>query len=106
MVGRIMEKLQIRGRNLTAPEKRYMKQWLEMGFDEHAIGMAYERSCLNTGGMSWPYVHKILLRWHEAGLHTLAEIQAGDQKPSVPKGASGQLGDAEMEAIQRLMKEG
>ena len=106
MVGRIMEKLQIRGRNLTAPEKRYMKQWLEMGFDEHAIGMAYERSCLNTGGMSWPYAHKILLRWHEAGLHTLAEIQAGDQKPSVPKGASGQLGDAEMEAIQRLMKEG
>ena len=34
------------------------------------------------------------------------EIQAGDQKPSVPKGASGQLGDAELEAIQRLMKEG
>jgi len=106
LMGRIMQKLQIRGRNLTAPESRYIKQWLDMGFDEQTIGLAYERSCLNTGGMSWPYAHKILLRWHEAGLHTLPEIQAGDSKPSVPKGASGQLGDAEMEAIQRLMKEG
>ena len=104
--GRIMQILQIRGRNLTAPESRYVQQWLEMGFDEQTIGLAYERSCLNTGGLAWPYMHKILLRWHEQGLHTLAQIQSGDSKPAVPKGASGQLGDAELEAIQRLMKEG
>ncbi len=104
--GRIMQILQIRGRNLTAPESRYIQQWLEMGFDEQTIGLAYERSCLNTGGLAWPYMHKILLRWHEQGLHTLAQIQSGDSKPAVPKGASGQLGDAELEAIQRLMKEG
>ena len=39
-VGRIMDILQIRGRTLTAPEKRYLKQWLEMGFEEEAIGFA------------------------------------------------------------------
>lgn len=107
MTGRIMEKLQIRGRNLTAPEKRYIKEWLEKGFDEETIGMAYERSCLNTGGLAWPYMNKILNSWHEQGLHTAQQVQSGDRKPShVPKGASGQLGDAELAAIQKLMKEG
>lgn len=96
--------MQIRGRNLTAPESRYIRQWLEMGFDENTIGLAYEKSCLNTGGLSWPYINKILLRWHEQGLHTLNEIRSGDSKPVVPKGASGELGDAELEAIQKLMR--
>ena len=104
-IGRIMEILQIRGRNLTTPEKRYIKQWLEMGFEEETIGLAYERSCLNTGGLAWPYMNKILLSWHEQGLHTAQEIR-GERKPVVPQGASGQLGDAELAAIQRLMKEG
>ena len=102
-VGRNMEALQNRGRNLTAPEKRYMKQWLEMGFDEETIGLAYERSCLHTGGLAWPYMNKILTSWHEQGLHTAQEIR-GERKPTVPKGASGELGDAELAAIQSLMK--
>ena len=105
-VGRIMETLQIRGRNLTAPEKRYIKQWLEMDFEEEAIGLAYERSCVNTGGLAWPYMHKILTSWHEQGLHTAQQVQSGDRKKTVPKGGSGVLGDAEMDAIRKLMKEG
>jgi hypothetical protein len=66
--------------------------------------MAYERTCLNTGGMNWPYMNKILIRWHEAGLHTADQVQNGDRKP-VPKGASGQLGAAELEAIQKMFQE-
>ena len=67
--------------------------------------MAYERTCLNTGGLSWAYMNKILSRWQEAGLLTAEQIRTGDRKP-VPKGASGQLGDAELEAIQKLLREG
>lgn len=104
--GRIMEIMQIRGRSLTAPEKRYMKNWLEMGFQEEAVSMAYERSCLNTGGLHWSYMNKILESWHSQNLHTAQEIQTGDRKPVVPKGASGELGDAELAAIRRMMKEG
>jgi len=104
-VGRIMEVLQIRGRNLTTPEKRYLKQWLEMGFDEETIGLAYERSCLNTGGLAWPYIHKILTRWQEQGLHTAKQVQS-ERKPNIPKGASGELGEEELEAIRKMMKEG
>ena len=105
-VGKIMEILQIRGRNLTAPEKRYVNQWIELGFEEEAISLAYERSCLNTGGLAWPYINKILQSWHKQGLRTAQQIRTGERKPVIPKGASGELGDAELAAIQKLMKEG
>jgi DnaD/phage-associated family protein len=96
--------LQIRGRNLTQAEARYANGWVEMGFTDEMITMAYERTCLNTGGLSWPYMNKILTRWQEAGLMTPEQVRSGDQK-KVPQGASGQLGEAELEAIQRLLRE-
>ena len=104
-LGRLMEILQIRGRSLTAAEEKYAQQWLDWGFDEDAIALAYERTCLNTGGLSWAYMNKILSRWQESGLLTAEKIKAGDKKP-VPKGASGQLGEAELAAIQRMLQEG
>ena len=102
---RLMNILQIRGRSLTAAEERYAQSWLDMGFDEEAVSMAYERTCLNTGGLNWAYMNKILQRWHEQGLHTGEEVRSGDRKPA-PKGASGELGQAELEAIQRVLREG
>ena len=58
--------LQIRGRRLTTAEERYAHQWSEMGFDDETILMAYERTCINTGGLKWPYMNSILKRWHDA----------------------------------------
>lgn len=98
--------LQIRGRALTAPEEKYAQNWLDMGFEDAVITDAYERTCLNTGSMNWAYMNKILQRWHQQGLHTMDAVRNGDRKPNVPKGASGQLGDAELEAIQRVLREG
>jgi len=103
---RLMNQLQIRGRSLTAAEERYAQSWLNMGFSDEVIDTAYERTCLNTGGLNWAYMNKILQRWHEQGLHTLDAVQSGDRKNAVPKGASGQLGEAELAFIQRTLKEG
>ena len=105
-LGRLMEVLQIKGRNLTASEEKYARQWLEMGFGEDAVAIAYDRTCLNTGGLSWAYMNRILTRWHEAGLHTPDQIKNGDKKPAVPKGASGEFGQAELDAIAQLLREG
>ncbi len=104
-LARLMNLLQIRGRNLTAAEERYAGAWLELELDEEAFKMAYERTCLNTGGLNWAYMNKILLRWKEAGLKTGAQIRAGDRKPT-PGTASGELGAAELEAIQKILQEG
>ncbi len=103
-LGRLMGILQIRGRNLTPGEERYAQQWLDWGFQEEAIALAYERTCLNTGALNWAYMNKILSRWQEAGLLTLEQIQTRDKKPV--KGATGQLGQAELEAIQKVLQEG
>jgi hypothetical protein len=97
--------LQIRGRALTPAEEKYAASWLEMGFDDEAITMAYERTCLNTGGLNWPYMNKILTRWHSAGWKKGDEIRVADRK-SVPQGASGALGEAELEAIRKVLQEG
>ena len=104
-LGQLKRVLQIYDRPLTATEEKYARQWLEMGFDPDAIAIAYDRTCVNTGNRSWTYMNRILTRWHEAGLHTAQQVQTRDTKPAVPKGASGQLGQAELENIQRLLQE-
>lgn len=104
-LGRLLQLLQIRGRTLTPGEERYALQWLEMGFEESVLSLAYERTCLNTGGLNWAYMNRILSRWHEAGLHTVQQVKNGDRKPNQPKGASGKLGEAELAAIQKVLQE-
>ena len=103
-LGQLMELLQIRGRKLTPGEEKYAKNWLEMGFEWEVLRLAYEKTCLNTGGLSWAYMNKILQRWQQAGLFTLEQVKNGDKKPA-PKGASGGLGQAELDAIAKLLKE-
>ena len=102
-VGRLMQRMQIYGRNLTAAEERYANSWLDMGMDEEAVAMAYERTCLNTGGLNWAYMNKILQRWHSQGLHTAEEVRTGDQKPGTANGQR-QLDADEVAAIRRMME--
>ena len=103
-IGRILQILQIYGRNLTAAEERYANSWLDMGMEEETIAMAYERTCLNTGGLNWAYMNKILQRWHGQGLHTAEEVRSGDQKPSGSANGQRQLDADEVAAIRRMME--
>lgn len=102
---RLMEILQIRGRYLTQAEEKYAQSWLDLGLEDGVISMAYERTCLNTGALNWAYMNKILQRWARDGLTTVEAVRQGEVK-QLPKGASGQLGQAELEAIQRVLREG
>ncbi len=96
--------LQIRGRSLTAAEERFATAWLEMNFPTEVISMAYERTCLNTGGLNWNYMNKILTRWQEAGFKTAEDIRSGDRK-GTGKTAQRQLDDDEKAAIARMLQE-
>ena len=103
-IGKLQQILQIYGRNLTAAETRYANAWLDMGMDEEAIAMAYERTCLNTGGLNWAYMNKILQRWHSQGLHTAEAIRNGDQKPGSGANGQRQLDADEVAAIRKMME--
>ena len=102
-IGRLKQILQIYGRSLTAAEERYANAWLDMGMEDEVIGMAYERTCLNTGGLNWAYMNKILRRWQEQGLHTAEEVRSGDQKPGTGTNGQRQLDADEVAAIRRMM---
>lgn len=105
-LGKLMQLLQIQGRNLTAAEERYAQSWLDAGMDEELLSMAYERTCLNTGGLNWAYMNKIIQRWSSQGFHTAEEVRSRDRKrDKVPTGASGQFGQAEMDFIRRALQE-
>lgn len=74
--------LGISGRDYTATEKKYVQAWIDMGFEEDAVAIAYDRTVTNTGSLRWSYMNKILLSWHEKHLHTPQEIEAGDTRRS------------------------
>jgi DnaD/phage-associated family protein len=97
--------LQIRGRALTAAEEKYARAWLDMDFDDEVITMAYERTCLNTGGLSWAYMNQILTRWRDAGFRTGADVRNGDRKTPA-RDASGEFSAVELEAVRRIVQEG
>ena len=114
--GAVLRLLDITPRPLVQREKDYIAAWDEMGFEDEAIRMAYERTVLKKQSMDWGYMNGILRRWHEKGLHTAAAVRAGDRDPR-PVQAGGQRPPAapsadqerrarqDMERLRRMMEQ-
>lgn len=79
--------LDITGRTPVEREREYLDAWVEMGFPDDAIRLAYERTVLKKQSLNWPYMNSILKSWHTKGLHTVADIQAKDSDPKKKKTA-------------------
>ena len=62
-------------------ERQYMAGWVDMGFDNDTIRLAYEKTVFQKGSLNWAYLNSILKSWHAAGLHTVDEVKAGDRPP-------------------------
>lgn len=77
-IGRMARLMDISGRAPSATESKYIGQWLDMGFGEELIGLAYERTVANTGGLKLGYMNGILKSWHEKGLHTPEDVRDRD----------------------------
>ena len=76
----VLQVLQICDRAPSRTERGYITSWLDMGFGCEAIAEAYDRTVVATGARKWPYLNRILMSWHEKGLHTLDEISSGDPR--------------------------
>ena len=76
--GEIKTALQIRDRELSASEKRYVDGWIALGFHADAVEIAYDRTVLKTGKLAWGYMDSIMNNWHGKGLHTPKEILEKD----------------------------
>lgn len=78
-VPQLMALLGLEDRKPSPGEEKYLAAWSEMGFDSDVILRAYDRTVLRCKELRWPYMNKILDSWHRKGLHTLAQVEAGDR---------------------------
>lgn len=97
----ILETVQVRGRAPTPTERKYIESWLDMGFSDGAIAEAYDRTVVSTGGLKWPYLNKILVNWHQKGLHTPEQIAQGDPRGGARRTAPVQSGGAPRNDLAR-----
>lgn len=92
MLPQYMRALQLGDRLPSASEEKYLILWQEMGFSPDAVALAYDKTMLKCHELKWPYCNGILKRWHEAGVHTLAEVEERDKpsftRPPERKGSS------------------
>ena len=74
-----MQALRLGDRLPVASEEKYLTAWQEMGFPPETVALAYDKTVLKCHELKWPYCNGILKRWHEAGLHTVEEVERGDR---------------------------
>lgn len=86
----ILALLDIQGRKPIKQEKEFIARWLDMGFPDEVIRLAYEKTIMQTHKLSWKYLDSILTDWHQKGLHTVKDISAKDSaRPRRPAAAAG-----------------
>ena len=83
-----MRALGLPERQPSPSEEKYMAAWQEMGFPPETVALAADKTILRCQELKWPYLNGILKKWHESGLHTPEEVEAGDRpaprKPQAP----------------------
>jgi DNA replication protein DnaD len=109
VLSQVKEVLQIRGRDLSTTEKKYVESWLEMGFGLDAIAIAYDKTIVKTGQLQWRYMNSIITSWHNKGLHTAKEIEKGDMLPTAHRktansGSSSVPQKSEFERMKKMLE--
>lgn len=112
--GEMERALQIRDRELSSSEKRYVDNWVALGFEPDAVEIAYDRTVLKTGKLAWGYINSIINNWHEKNIHTAADILEKDgkqgsndsaKKANASKQRFGAPNTEDIVRMERLLKE-
>ena len=84
-MGRYMQVLGLGSRRPVESEERYIRSWMDMGFEADAVAQAYDKTVFYKKELNWRYLNGILRRWHEQGWHSGEEVRRGDEKKPEPK---------------------
>lgn len=82
MTEEVKKVLRIGKRALSPTEEKYIASWLEMGFGPDALEIAYDRTVVKTGELTWAYMNSIIKSWNSKGLRTAADILSCDKRPN------------------------
>ena len=72
---KVLSMLGIHDRLPGESEQKFIDKWAEMGVTDELLRLAYDRTLLGAGRMSWPYMHKILCAWREQGFRTVRDVE-------------------------------
>ena len=93
--GEVKRSLEIYGRNLVTKEKEFCESWRLYGISPELIHFAYEKCIEKTAKLSFPYINKLLLSWHQKGIKTVAEAAAENKPAAEEKKPSFNLDELE-----------
>ncbi len=80
LVMQYMKVLGLGGRPPVMSEERYIRAWIDWGFDTDCVAMAYDKTVFYKKELNWRYLNGILKRWHEEGWHSVAAVEQGEEK--------------------------
>ena len=81
MTGRIRAILGASSREMTSNERAMYETWIRnMKFDEAVIAHACELAVDSNAKIPRLYANKILLKWHEAGYHTIEDVKKAEDE--------------------------
>lgn len=103
---KIKRALGIKDRELSSTESRYVRSWIEMGFDVQTLLMAYDRTVLKTGKLSWAYMNSIVCSWHNQNIHSVEEIEKKEPRSAQSRAPQTEkqpvsLGGQELERLRQ-----
>ena len=86
-----MRVLGLGDRRPVESEERYIRSWMDKGFDVEAVALAYDKTVFYKKELNWRYMNGILRRWDEQGWHSAEEIRGADEKkPTATAAAAAQ----------------
>lgn len=76
-------------RNPSKTEIKYFDKWtVELGYGVEIIDEARDIAVSNTNAQPFPYIDKLLVAWHAAGLKTLGQIADYTEKQRLERAAT------------------
>ena len=100
---RYMQMLGLGDRKPSTTEDKYLMAWIEAGFDDDLIALAYDKTVVHCKELRWGYMNGILKRWLEKGVRTAAEAMALDA-PEKKSAQSAAVHNKEMDRMKEYLQ--
>lgn len=102
---KVLSLLGIHDRQPGDSEQKYIDKWEEMGVTDDLLRLAYDRTLLGAGRLSWPYLHKILCAWKEQGFRTAKDVETAAAGGRPRQGQPAPVQEPLEKVILRRMQE-
>ena len=88
----------------SAKQKEIIEEWSKLGLSDSLFDAAYDATLNGTGKLSFPYMDKILKKWHSEGITDPSMLQNKKKTDTAGEESSFSISDIEQTAYGRYSK--